>query len=66
MTASLKVEKLVLGLGLSGLGTLWLLSNLGRLDLLETLHRWWPSLLVVWGLLELAESARARGTRRLP
>ena len=66
MTASLRVEKLVLGLGLSGLGTLWLLSNLGRLDLLETLHRWWPSLLVVWGLLELAESARARGMRRLP
>lgn len=66
MTTSLKVEKLVLGLGLSGLGTLWLLSNLGRLDLLETLHRWWPSLLVVWGLLELVGSARARGTRRLP
>ena len=66
MTASLKIEKLVLGLGLSGLGTLWLLSNLGRLDLLDTLHRWWPSLLVVWGLLELAESARARGRRRLP
>lgn len=66
MTGSLKVEKLVLGLGLVGLGTLWLLSNLGRLDLLETLHRWWPSLLLVWGLLELAVSARARRMRRLP
>jgi hypothetical protein len=66
MIGSLKVEQLVLGLGLVGLGTAWLLSNLGHLDLLETLHRWWPSLLVVWGLLELAGSVRARGTRRLP
>lgn len=66
MIGSLKIERLVVGLGLVGLGTLWLLSNLGHLNLLETLHRWWPSLLVVWGLLELAGSARARGTRRLP
>jgi hypothetical protein len=66
MIGSLKIEQLVLGLGLVGLGTVWLLSNLGHLSLLETLHRWWPSLLVVWGLLELAASARPRGTRRLP
>jgi len=64
MTPSLKVEKLVLGLGLVGLGVAWLLANLGHLDLLETLHRWWPSLLVIWGLLELAGAARARKTRR--
>ncbi len=64
MTRSLSVERLVLGLGLVGLGTAWLLSNLGYLGLLETLHRWWPSLLVIWGLLELAQAALARGARR--
>jgi hypothetical protein len=60
MFGTIKVETLVLGLWLVGLGTLWTLANLGRLDLLETLRRWWPSLLVVWGALEIAAAALRR------
>jgi hypothetical protein len=55
------VETLVVGLGLLGGGLVWLLGNLGRLDALETLHRWWPLLLVVWGVLELAFGLLQRG-----
>jgi hypothetical protein len=51
---SVSVEKVVLGLGLVSLGLVWTLGNLGKLDALETLHRWWPLLLVVWGVLEIA------------
>jgi hypothetical protein len=59
------VEKLVLGLGLVGLGVVWTLGNLGRLDVIDTLHRWWPLLLVVWGALEIVVSvARRRPARR--
>lgn len=50
---SIKIEGAILGLGLAALGTLWLLANLGRLELLPTLRTWWPMSLVVWGLLEL-------------
>jgi Domain of unknown function (DUF5668) len=52
-SARIKVEQLVAGLGLIGLGLVWTLGNLGKIDALETLHRWWPLLLVVWGALEL-------------
>ncbi len=48
------VEGLVLGVCLVAVGILWLLSNLGRLDLLDTLRTWWPVSLVVWGGLDLA------------
>jgi hypothetical protein len=47
------VERLVVGFCLVGLGLLWTLANLGRLDLLDALHTWWPASLVFWGLLEL-------------
>ena len=50
---SVRVEQLVFGLGLVGLGAVWTLGNFGKLDALETLHRWWPLLLIVWGVLEL-------------
>jgi hypothetical protein len=50
---SIKVEALVLGLCLVGLGLVWTLANLGHLDLLATLRRWWPASLVLWGMLEL-------------
>ncbi len=63
---SVSVEKLVLGLGLVGLGLVWTLGNLGRLDALETLHRWWPLLLVVWGALEVAVSLSRRSAARRP
>jgi hypothetical protein len=35
-------------------GVLWLLSNLGRIELLDTLRTWWPLSLIVWGSLDLA------------
>jgi hypothetical protein len=61
---SVKVEQLVFGLGLVGLGVVWTLGNLGKLDALDTLHRWWPLLLVVWGALELAVSLARRAQAR--
>jgi hypothetical protein len=63
MAAPLRIEGIVLGLALFGLGTVCLLANLGRVDLLHTLRTWWPLTLIVWGGLELyqALAARARG-----
>jgi hypothetical protein len=63
MAASVRIEGIVLGLALLGLGTVCLLANLGRVDLLTTLRTWWPLTLIVWGALELyqALAARARG-----
>jgi hypothetical protein len=63
---SVSVEKLVLGLGLVGLGVVWTLGNLGRLDAIETLHRWWPLLLVIWGALEVVLSVSRRQAARRP
>jgi hypothetical protein len=53
MIFAFRPESIVLGLGLVSLGALWTLANLGMLELLPTLRTWWPSTLVVWGLLEL-------------
>lgn len=64
MTLSVRVEQLVFGLGLVALGVVWTLGNFGRLDALETLHRWWPLLLIVWGALELAVSVTRRAQAR--
>ena len=47
-------EGLAVGVCLVGVGVLWLFSNLGRLDLLDTLRTWWPVSLIVWGVLDLA------------
>ena len=58
------IEKLVLGLALVGLGVVWTLGNLGKLDALDTLHRWWPLLLVVWGALEIVVSVSRRFAAR--
>jgi hypothetical protein len=58
------IEKLVLGLGLVGLGVVWTLGNLGKLDVLDTLNRWWPLLLVIWGSLEVVLSVSRRSARR--
>lgn len=66
MITSLRIESLVAGLGLVGLGVVWLLANLGRVDLLASLRLLWPSLLLVWGLLELGAWGRARAQRRHP
>jgi len=47
------LEGLIVGVALAAIGGLWTLSNFGRLDLLATLRTYWPSLLVLWGGLEL-------------
>jgi hypothetical protein len=60
MTVLFNLEALVLGVALIALGVVWMLANLGHLDLLATLHRWWPSVLVLWGSLELARSLARR------
>jgi len=60
----LKVEAVVLGLGLLGLGTVCLLSNMGRVDLLYTLRTWWPLTLIVWGGLELYQALAIRAHGR--
>ena len=54
MAASFSIERIVIGFALLGLGVLWLLANAGRVDLLSALRTWWPTLLVLWGALELA------------
>ena len=61
MSVLFNLEALVAGIGLIALGVVWMLANLGYLDLLGTLHRWWPSILVLWGALSLARSLARRG-----
>jgi hypothetical protein len=56
-------ETLALGLSLIALGTLWMLANLGALDLLATLRTWWPVSLIVWGVLELLASLARRAEK---
>jgi hypothetical protein len=64
MAQGFKPETLVLGVALIALGVLWTLANIGTLDLLGTLRRWWPATLVLWGGLELYRSyADARAGR---
>jgi len=57
-------EGLAFGLTLVAIGVLWLLSNLGRLDLLPTLRVFWPLSLIVWGALELVDFYTGRLSRR--
>ena len=64
MAAPFNVERLVLGFSLLALGVLWTLANLGHLDLLAILRRWWPIVLVFWGALELGLSLYRRPARR--
>jgi hypothetical protein len=59
-------EGITLGAGLIALGALWTLSNLGRIDLLDALHTWWPLVLVFWGLIELAAVVQRRRRRDVP
>jgi hypothetical protein len=58
----IRIETLVVGLCLTSLGALWVLGNLGRIDVLSVLHTWWPLSLLVWGLLEIVFSF-GRGSR---
>jgi hypothetical protein len=60
MSRGFRPEGIVFGLILIALGVLWTLANLGRLDMLDTLRRWWPLSLVLWGALELAAVVNRR------
>lgn len=60
MSRDFRPEGIAFGLILVALGVLWTFSNLGRIDMLETLRRWWPLTLVVWGVLELVAVLRRR------
>jgi hypothetical protein len=62
MLSSLKVERVVLGVGLVGLGVLITLANLERIDLLSALRWSWPVLLVLWGTLEVIVSLARRAS----
>jgi hypothetical protein len=66
MSVLFNLEALVLGIALIALGVVWMLANLGHLDLLNTLHRWWPSVLILWGALSLARALAQRNLRRQP
>ena len=61
MSVLFNLEALVVGVALIAVGVVWMLANLGHLDLLGTLHRWWPSILVLWGALSLARTLARRG-----
>ena len=62
MAGFVRIEGIVLGLALLGLGIVCLLANLGRVDLLTTLRTWWPLTLVVWGGLELYQALAGAST----
>ena len=50
----------MVGTSLVGVGVVWTLSNLGRIDMLSTLRTYWPSMLILWGLIELFNELVAR------
>ena len=57
-------EGLTFGVCLVALGILWTLANMGRLELLPVLRTWWPTSLVLWGVLELVDLGLRRASRR--
>jgi hypothetical protein len=57
-------ESLTLGICLVALGVLWMLSNLGQLELVPVLRSWWPAALVLWGVLELVDLGVRRARRQ--
>jgi hypothetical protein len=62
MATRTNTEGIVVGFSLIGLGLLWMLSNMGRLELLSAVRTWWPLVLVLWGALELLNTrAHKRG-----
>jgi len=64
MAVAYRTEALVLGLLLIAVGAVWTLGNLGYLDALTVLRRWWPLAFVVWGAVELLGFLAARATGR--
>jgi hypothetical protein len=53
VTRRFSPEAAVAGLGLVWLGLVWTLANLGMMDGLYVMRKWWPWLLVAWGAMEL-------------
>ncbi|MCU0241481.1 MAG: DUF5668 domain-containing protein [Vicinamibacteria bacterium] len=60
MSRRVSPEGLTLGVALIGVGILWTLSNLGKINLIDTLHTYWPILLIFWGLIELVDTLWSR------
>jgi hypothetical protein len=54
----------VLAVCLIALGVIWTLGNMGRVDTLFVLRKWWPASLVLWGVLELVRSLGEARDRR--
>lgn len=63
MRSGLRVEAIVFGTCLIAVGIGWTLANMGRIDLLFTLRRYWPAVLIFWGVLELVNVALVRSAR---
>jgi len=63
MIRGFRPEGVALGIGLMALGILWMLANLGQVDMFATVRRFWPLILVVWGALELGHTYLARRSR---
>jgi len=61
---ALRVESFVLGVCLLLLGCAWTAANLGLVELLPTLHTYWPLAFVIWGLAELVNTWLSRSGRR--
>jgi hypothetical protein len=64
MAPRFKPEALVLAVCLIALGVIWTLGNMGRVDTLFMLRKWWPVSLVLWGVLELVRSLGEARDRR--
>ena len=64
MAPRFKAESIVLAVCLIALGLVWTLGNMGRVDTLFVLRKWWPASLVLWGVLELVRSLGEARDRR--
>lgn len=60
MARSFNTERMVLGLTIAWVGLVATLGNIGWIDTLYVLHRWWPWTLVAWGALDLVRVQRLR------
>jgi hypothetical protein len=63
VTLHFSPERIVVGVGLIGIGALDILARMGRLEFLTALRTWWPTTLIVWGAAELIRTLSARTGR---
>lgn len=59
MSRPIDVERAVVGASLLSVGLLWLGASLLAFDALAVARTWWPLLLILWGVLDLASHRRA-------